>query len=196
MKLRKIKCISLVHRALKYLFYNKVTSQNAVSNLSDNQENKYKYGKVALSVSTRIGDFIPSITLGFPNTIFHQPGQWTKWCSSGLDEKGWALGEEVLSSRRVCLTKRMLTEAQKQSEKSRTKDGNATSHTLRPDSRLVRPLFFVSLAPFEQKNESKWLKLGQPFSHFGTWAKDSLGHFVLPCAWKYSDHCRALWLTF
>lgn len=40
------------------------------------------------SVSTRIGDFIPSITLGFPNIMFHQPGQWTKWCSSGLDEKG------------------------------------------------------------------------------------------------------------
>lgn len=87
MKLRKIKCISSVHRALKYLFYNKVTSQNAVSNLSDNQEKEHEYGKVALSVSTRIGDVIRSITLGFPNIMFHQPGQWTKWCSSELDEK-------------------------------------------------------------------------------------------------------------
>ena len=178
------------YRALEYLFYNKVTSQNAMSSLSDNQEKEHTYGMTALSVSTRISDFIPWITLGFPNIRFHQPGQWTKWCSSGLDEKGWALGEDDLSSRRVCLTKRMLTEAQKQSEKSRTKDGNAASCIICPTAVLARPLFFVSLAPLEQKTKSKWLKLGQPFSHFRMWAKDSLGHFILRCAWKHSDHCR------
>lgn len=106
MKFRKVKNIFLVHRDLKCLFYHKVASQNIVSSLPDNQEKRSKYGKVMLSVSTR-SSFIPLVTLGFG--YISVPSELASVLFGiHLDFRRTAgnLEKMILSSMRVCLTKR------------------------------------------------------------------------------------------
>lgn len=75
------------------------------------------------------------------------------------------------------------TGTQRQSE-NRNQSGNVTSSAACSESCRCIDLACVSLAPFEWKNNRKWLKLGQPLSHFRMWAQGCLVHSLLPCPWK------------
>lgn len=85
------------------------------------------------------------------------------------------------------------TWTQKQTE-NRNQSGNATPSAASSESRSCIDLACVSLAPFEWKNNRKWLKLEQPFSHFRMWAQGCLVHSLLPAHGNAQASCGTLTL--
>lgn len=78
MKLRKIKCISLVQRGFKI----------SISTIKPPPRMLYPTYQIIKRTNTSMERLrpsfnkdrdLPSITLGFPNIIFHQLPGWTKW---------------------------------------------------------------------------------------------------------------------